>query len=67
MIGQDLQYAAAVARTLHDERARLEIALTRLYAASGSFGAVVAVTNNCLQRLAGQVRDAGGDIGGWVG
>ena len=67
MTGPDLQYGRAVAEGVLLERARLDTALARLYAATGSFGAVVAVANNCLQSLAARVRAEGGDIGGWVG
>jgi hypothetical protein len=67
MSSPDLQYAQAVAGSAITERARLEMALMRLFVATGSFGAVVAVTGNCLQRLAARVRAEGGDTGGWVG
>jgi len=63
----DLQYARAVAGSIAMERARLEIAMTRLYAVAGNFGAVVAATNGALQALADRLRADGDDIGEWVG
>jgi len=63
----DLQYARAVAGTLATERARLEIALIRVFAVSGNFSAVVATTQSALQALADRVRAEGGDTGDWVG
>lgn len=47
------------------ETARLGIAMDRVFAAAGSFGAVVAQTQLCLQALAARIQADGGDLGGW--
>lgn len=66
MTGLDLQHARAATDAMLIERARLEIALARLFAVSGSFAAMAATAHNCLRQLAARVRDEGGDLGGWV-
>lgn len=67
MSDPDLRYARAVARGINEERARLEIAMTRLFAACGRFDGVVAATNSCLRALANRIQAEGGDTGGWIG
>jgi hypothetical protein len=59
--------ARALACELNTERARMATAMRRIYDTVGSFDAVMACTNSCLQSLAAQVAEEGGDTGGWVG
>lgn len=58
--------AICVANTLELERARLSIALTRIYRAGG-FSAAVTASQGSLRALAELVRAEGGSLGdGWV-
>lgn len=61
-----LSTAHRIAQNLVLERARIEVAMRSIYDLTGNFSAVAETSAACLLALAEQVREQGGELGGWV-